>query len=95
MEAALGLVACVQLGRLKDSKVWSPEAVSVLKRNNCRKLLDHSRALMEIFGGNAAADEYHIARIAANAATISTYEGTDDVHALILGRAITGIQAFA
>lgn len=66
-----------------------------MKRNNCLKALEHSRTLMEIFGGNATADEYHIARIAANLHVVSTYEGTTDIHALILGRAITGIQAFA
>ncbi|GAA5890783.1 hypothetical protein JCM6882_000661 [Rhodosporidiobolus microsporus] len=94
MEAALGLVSCVQLGRLKDSGNWSPEMVSLMKRNNCQKTLYHSRILMEVFGGNAASDEYPIARIAANAHVVSTYEGTYDIHALILGKAITGVQAF-
>ncbi|GAA6006027.1 hypothetical protein JCM10207_007313 [Rhodosporidiobolus poonsookiae] len=94
MEAAIALVSCVQLGRLKDDGNWSPEMVSILKRNNCQKALYHSRILMEVFGGNAASDEYAIARIAANCHTISTYEGTYDIHALILGKAITGIQAF-
>ncbi|GAA5989709.1 hypothetical protein JCM11641_002178 [Rhodosporidiobolus odoratus] len=93
-EAALGLVAAVQLGRLKDSGNWSPEMVSLLKRNNCDKALKGARTLMEVFGGNAASDEYGIARIAANAHVVSTYEGTYDIHALILGKAITGIQAF-
>ncbi|TNY22230.1 acyl-CoA dehydrogenase domain-containing protein [Rhodotorula diobovata] len=93
-EAAIGLVSCVQLGRLKDSKNWSPEMVSILKRNNCQKALYHSRILMEVFGGNAASDEYPIARIAANAHVVSTYEGTYDIHGLILGKAITGVQAF-
>ncbi|BGP56291.1 hypothetical protein JCM8202_000241 [Rhodotorula sphaerocarpa] len=94
MEAAIALVACVQLGRLKDSGNWSPEMVSLMKRNNCQKALYHSRILMECFGGNAASDEYPISRIAANAHVVSTYEGTYDVHGLILGKAITGIQAF-
>ncbi|GAA5847472.1 hypothetical protein JCM9279_000497 [Rhodotorula babjevae] len=93
-ESAVGLVSCVQLGRLKDSKNWSPEMVSILKRNNCQKALYHSRILMEVFGGNAASDEYPIARIAANAHVVSTYEGTYDIHGLILGKAITGVQAF-
>ncbi|GAA5913850.1 hypothetical protein JCM8208_004770 [Rhodotorula glutinis] len=93
-ESAIGLVSCVQLGRLKDSKNWSPEMVSILKRNNCQKALYHSRILMEVFGGNAASDEYPIARIAANAHVVSTYEGTYDIHGLILGKAITGVQAF-
>ncbi|GAA5993293.1 hypothetical protein JCM10908_001417 [Rhodotorula pacifica] len=94
MEAAIALIACIQLGRLKDSGNWAPEMVSLLKRNNCQKTLYHSRILMECFGGNAASDEYPIARIAANAHVVSTYEGTYDVHGLILGKAITGIQAF-
>ncbi|ORY90789.1 acyl-CoA dehydrogenase domain-containing protein [Leucosporidium creatinivorum] len=94
MEASLGLVSCVQLGRLKDSGNWSPEMVSLMKRNNCYKATEHTRTLMEIFGGNACADEYHIARIASNLHTVSTYEGTYDIHGLILGKAITGIQAF-
>ncbi|KAJ8293283.1 Glutaryl-CoA dehydrogenase, mitochondrial [Rhodotorula toruloides] len=94
MEAAIGLVSCVQLGRLKDSGNWSPEMVSIMKRNNCQKALDHSRILMEVFGGNAASDEYPIARIAYNLHTVSTYEGTRDIHGLILGKAITGIAAF-
>ncbi|KDE08730.1 glutaryl-CoA dehydrogenase [Microbotryum lychnidis-dioicae p1A1 Lamole] len=93
-EAALGLIASIQLGRLKDSGNWSPEMVSLMKRNNCYKATENTRTLMEIFGGNACADEYHIARIASNLHTVSTYEGTYDVHGLILGRAITGIQAF-
>ncbi|KAM0746287.1 acyl-CoA dehydrogenase domain-containing protein [Meredithblackwellia eburnea MCA 4105] len=94
-EAALGLVSCVQLGRLKDSGNWSPEMVSVMKRNNCTKAVYHSRVLMEIFGGNAASDEYHLARIAGNLHVANTYEGTADIHSLILGKAITGIAAFA
>ncbi|SCZ92537.1 BZ3500_MvSof-1268-A1-R1_Chr5-2g07955 [Microbotryum saponariae] len=104
-EAALGLIASIQLGRLKDAGNWSPEMVSLMKRNNCYKATENTRTLMEIFGGNACADEYHIARIASNLHTVSTYEGdahrlfescagTYDVHGLILGRAITGIQAF-
>ncbi|EPQ28355.1 uncharacterized protein PFL1_04182 [Pseudozyma flocculosa PF-1] len=94
-EAALGLGASLQLGRMKDSGNWSPEMVSLVKRNNCGKALNHSRILMEIFGGNAASDEYHIGRHAQNLHVVSTYEGTADVHALILGKGITGIQAFA
>lgn len=64
-EAVLGLVSAVQLGRLKDDKNWSPEMVSILKRNNCGKALQHSRVLLDVFGGNAASDEYSVARIAA------------------------------
>ncbi|CEQ41337.1 SPOSA6832_03033 [Sporobolomyces salmonicolor] len=70
------------------------EMVSLMKRNNCQKALYHSRILMEVFGGNAASDEYPIARIAANAHVVSTYEGTYDIHGLILGKAITGLAAF-
>ncbi|BGP17198.1 hypothetical protein JCM10213v2_005214 [Rhodosporidiobolus nylandii] len=94
VEAALGLVAAVHLGRLKDAGNWSPEMVSILKRNNCAKALHHSRVLMEVFGGNVASDEYPISRIASNILIAKTYEGTDDIHGLILGKAITGIQAF-
>lgn len=93
-EAAIGLVACVQLGRLKDQGTWAPEMVSVLKRNNCLKALDLVRSLQEIFGGNAASDEYPLARIAANLGVVATYEGTHSIHGLILGKAITGISAF-
>ncbi|GAA5878132.1 hypothetical protein JCM8547_005636 [Rhodosporidiobolus lusitaniae] len=93
-ESTLGLVSAVQLGRLKDSKNWSPEMVSILKRNNCGKALQHARVLLDVFGGNAASDEYRVARIAANLQVVNTYEGTHDIHALIIGKAITGIQAF-
>lgn len=68
--------------------------VSLLKRNNCVAALNHSRTLMEILGGNSIADEYDIGRHSSNLHTVNTYEGTADVHALILGKAITGIQAF-
>ncbi|KZO98095.1 putative glutaryl-CoA dehydrogenase [Calocera viscosa TUFC12733] len=94
-EATLGLFASLQVGRLKDAGNWCPEMVSLVKRNNCGKALDHSRKLMEIFGGNSVSDEYHIGRHVANLHVANTYEGTHDIHALILGKAITGIQAFA
>ncbi len=93
-EATLGLLAALQVGRMKDAKEWSPEMVSMVKRNNCGKALQHSRILMEVFGGNAASDEYHCARVAANLHVVNTYEGTYDIHGLILGKAITGEQAF-
>lgn len=93
-EASLGLLGSLQLGRSKDAGEWSPEMVSIMKRNNCGKALKHSRILMEIFGGNAASDEYHIARHAANLHVVSTYEGTSDIHGLIIGKALTGEQAF-
>ncbi|KDN38197.1 acyl-CoA dehydrogenase NM domain-like protein [Tilletiaria anomala UBC 951] len=94
-EASLGLLAALQLGRMKDAGTWSPEMVSLVKRNNCGKALQHARVLLEIFGGNAASDEYHVARHAANLYVVNTYEGTHDIHCLILGKAITGEQAFA
>lgn len=93
-EAVVGLVAAIQLGRLKDAGNWAPEMVSLLKRNNCGKALEHSRILLDILGGNGIVDEYHIGRHAANLHVANTYEGTHDIHALILGKAITGIQAF-
>ncbi|KAJ7209754.1 acyl-CoA dehydrogenase domain-containing protein [Mycena pura] len=93
-EAALGLIACVQVGRLKDAGRLSPNMISMLKRNNCGKALLHARAVLDIFGGNACADEYHVGRHAANLQVTNTYEGTHDIHALILGRAMTDIQAF-
>ncbi|KAJ7270016.1 acyl-CoA dehydrogenase/oxidase [Mycena haematopus] len=95
-EAALGLLASLQVGRLKDAGRLSSNMVSLVKRNNCGKALVHARALLDIFGGNACADEYHVGRHAANLQVTNTYEGVHyfDIHALILGRAMTGIQAF-
>lgn len=81
-EVGLGLMAALQLGRMKDSKEWSPEMVSLVKRNNCGKALQHARILLEIFGGNAASDEYHTGRHAANLHVVNTYEGTHDIHGL-------------
>ncbi|KAH8914934.1 acyl-CoA dehydrogenase NM domain-like protein [Atractiella rhizophila] len=104
-EIAIGLLACIQLGRLKDEGKVTPEMISLLKRNNCGKALEGSRKLMDVFGGNAIADEYHIGRIVNNLYVVNTYEGRHpcsseelsqaDIHALILGKAITGIPAFA
>ncbi|KAI5450058.1 hypothetical protein NCC49_003819 [Naganishia albida] len=94
-EATLGLLAVLQLGRLKDQGLWHPDMVSMMKRNNCGKALKHSRVLLDILGGNACSDEYHIGRHAANLQVVNTYEGTHDIHALILGKAITGIPAFS
>ncbi|KAK9470965.1 acyl-CoA dehydrogenase/oxidase [Dipodascopsis tothii] len=89
-----GLTACVQVGRLKDDGKAAPEMISMIKRQNCDRALYNSRKLMEVFGGNAASDEYHIGRIAANLWVVQTYEGQSDIHSLILGRAITGVNAF-
>jgi glutaryl-CoA dehydrogenase len=94
-EITLGLHACLRLGRLKDMGRYSPEMVSILKRNNCGKALDIARAARDVHGGNGIADEYHVIRHVMNLEAVNTYEGTHDIHALILGRAQTGIPAFA
>ncbi|KAF8483773.1 acyl-CoA dehydrogenase domain-containing protein [Russula ochroleuca] len=94
-EIALGLQASLRVGRLKDADRATPEMVSIVKRNNCGKALHHARVLLDILGGNATASEYHIGRHVGNLQVTNTYEGTFDIHTLILGRAITGIQAFA
>ncbi|KAJ7782668.1 acyl-CoA dehydrogenase NM domain-like protein [Mycena metata] len=93
-EAALGLLASLQVGRLKDAGKLSSNMISIVKKNNCGKALLHARTVLDIFGGNACSDEYHVGRHAANLQVTNTYEGTNDIHALILGRAMTGIQAF-
>jgi glutaryl-CoA dehydrogenase len=94
-EITLGLHACLRLGRLKDMGRDSPEMVSILKRNNCGKALDIARAARDMHGGNGISDEYHVIRHVMNLEAVNTYEGTHDIHALILGRAQTGIAAFA
>lgn len=114
-DAAFGILASIQVGRLKDEGKATPEMISMIKRQNCDRALSNSRTLQEIFGGNAASDEYHIGRHVANLFVTQTYEGQSDIHgkltnptvysflkilltvatALILGRAITGVQAFA
>ncbi|KAG8957603.1 hypothetical protein FRC03_009980 [Tulasnella sp. 419] len=94
-EIALGLLASLQVGRLKDKGEWAPQMVSIVKRNNCGKALQGARTLLDILGGNACSDEYHIGRHAQNLQVANTYEGTHDIHTLILGRSITDIQAFA
>lgn len=93
-EIALGLQAALQVGRLMDSGDWAPEMVSLIKRNNCGKALDIARLSRDMHGGNGIADEFGVMRHMVNLETVNTYEGTHDVHALILGRAQTGIQAF-
>jgi glutaryl-CoA dehydrogenase len=93
-EITLGLHACLRLGRLKDDGRAAPEMVSLLKRNSCGKALDIARAARDMHGGNGIADEFHVIRHVMNLEAVNTYEGTHDVHALILGRAQTGIQAF-
>ncbi|HEB97438.1 MAG TPA: acyl-CoA dehydrogenase [Sedimenticola thiotaurini] len=94
-EITLGLQACLQLGRLFDRGLAAPEAISLLKRNNAGKALEIARMARDMHGGNGISDEYHVIRHAMNLEAVNTYEGTHDVHALILGRAQTGIQAFA
>ncbi|KAI9883162.1 MAG: hypothetical protein M1823_005076 [Watsoniomyces obsoletus] len=94
-DAAYGILAAIQVGRLKDEGLAAPEMISLVKRENCNRALSNARALQEIFGGNAVSDEYGIGRHVANLFVTQTYEGQSDIHSLILGRAITGIQAFA
>jgi len=93
-EITLGLHACLRLGRLFDEGLATPEAVSMLKRNSAGKALDIARMARDMHGGNGIADEYHVIRHLMNLETVNTYEGTHDIHALILGRAQTGIAAF-
>ncbi|MFT5757876.1 MAG: glutaryl-CoA dehydrogenase [Alteromonadaceae bacterium] len=89
-----GLFACLQVGRLMDAGTLSPEAISLVKRNSCGKALEIARTARDMHGGNGISDEFHIIRHMMNLEAVNTYEGTHDVHALILGRAQTGIQAF-
>ncbi|MGF7148706.1 glutaryl-CoA dehydrogenase [Sphingomonas zeicaulis] len=94
-EIALGLGAALAVGRNIDAGTWAPEMISVIKRNNCGKALEIARIARDMHGGNGIADEFHVIRHLVNLETVNTYEGTHDVHALILGRAITGMQAFS
>ena len=93
-EITIGLQTCLRVGRLMDEGRAAPEAISLAKRNSCGKALDIARAARDMHGGNGVADEYHVIRHVMNLEAVNTYEGTHDVHALILGRAQTGIQAF-
>ncbi|MEO1720042.1 MAG: acyl-CoA dehydrogenase [Pseudomonadota bacterium] len=93
-EITLGLQASLRVGRLMDEGRAAPEMISIVKRNNCGKALDIARLARDMHGGNGIQAEYHVMRHAANLETVNTYEGTHDVHALILGRAQTGLQAF-
>ncbi|MEI9927644.1 MAG: acyl-CoA dehydrogenase [Sphingomonas sp.] len=93
-EIALGLMAALRAGRMFDEGSLSPETISLIKRNNCGKALDIARAARDMHGGNGISAEFHVMRHAINLETVNTYEGTHDVHGLILGRAITGIAAF-
>ena len=94
-EITLGLHACLRLGRLMDDDKATPEMISLLKRNNAGKALDIARVVRDMHGANGIVDEFHVIRHVMNLETVNTYEGTHDIHALILGRAQTGIQAFS
>ncbi|MBU6485660.1 MAG: acyl-CoA dehydrogenase [Betaproteobacteria bacterium] len=93
-EIALGLQGCLRLGRLKDEGRAAPEITSIMKRNSCGKALEIARTARDMHGGNGIVDEFHVIRHVLNLETVNTYEGTHDIHALILGRAQTGISAF-
>lgn len=93
-EITLGLIAAWRLGNLRDNDEGAPEAISLLKRNNCGKSLDIARQARDMLGGNGISDEYHVIRHMMNLEAVNTYEGTHDIHALILGKAQTGLQAF-
>ena len=93
-EITLGLQGCLRVGRLIDESAATPEMVSLVKRNSCGKALDIARLARDMHGGNGIHDEYHVIRHMINLETVNTYEGTHDIHALILGRAQTGLQAF-
>jgi len=94
-EISLALVTCLHVTRLKDEGRLLPEMISLVKRNTCLKSLEIARKARDMLGGNGIVDEYGVFRHMANLETVNTYEGTADIHALILGRAITGIQAFS
>ena len=94
-EIALGLQGCIRIGRLMDEDRLPVEDISMMKRNNCGKALDIARMSRDMHGGNGISDEFHVIRHLMNLETVNTYEGTHDIHALILGRAQTGIQAFS
>jgi glutaryl-CoA dehydrogenase len=93
-ELALGYQSVLRVGRLMDEKKYSPDMISLVKRNSCGKSLDIARQCRDMLGGNGISDEYHIIRHVMNLEAVNTYEGTHDIHALILGRAITDIPAF-
>jgi len=94
-EITLGLQSCLRVGRMLDAGTCAPENISMIKRNSCGKSLDIARVARDMHGGNGISDEFHVIRHMVNLETVNTYEGTNDIHALILGRAQTGIQAFS
>lgn len=93
-EITLGLQACLRVGRLKDEGKAAPEMISMIKRNSCNKAIAIARAARDCLGGNGISDEYHIIRHVMNLEAVITYEGTKNIHSLILGKAVTGIPAF-
>ncbi len=93
-EIALGLQSSLRVGRLMEEELEAPEMISLVKRNNCGKALEIARVARDLHGGNGISDEFHVIRHMMNLEAVNTYEGTHDIHALILGRAQTGIQAF-
>ena len=93
-EIALGLHAVHRVGQMMDDGELPPEAISIVKRNSCGKALDIARMSRDMHGGNGISDEFHVIRHVMNLEAVNTYEGTHDIHALILGRAQTGLQAF-
>ena len=93
-EITLGLQGCLRLGRMKDEGTAAVEITSIMKRNSCGKSLDIARVARDMLGGNGISDEFGVIRHVVNLEVVNTYEGTHDIHALILGRAQTGIQAF-
>jgi len=93
-DISLGLQANIRVGRLLDTKILIPETISIMKRNNCQKALDIARTARDMLGGNGISDEYHIIRHMMNLEAVNTYEGTSDIHGLIIGRGITGHSAF-
>jgi glutaryl-CoA dehydrogenase len=93
-EITLGLQGCLRLGRMKDEATAALEIASIMKRNSCDKALDIARVARDMLGGNGISDEFGIARHLVNLEVVNNYEGTHDIHALILGRAITGVAAF-
>jgi len=93
-EIALGLAGALRLGRMLEQGRAAPPSISLMKRNNCGKALDIARQARDMHGGNGIADEFHVIRHVLNLEAVNTYEGTHDIHALILGRAQTGLSAF-
>lgn len=94
VEISLGLQGCLRVGRMMEANEHSPDMISIIKRNSCGKAIDIARTSRDMLGGNGISDEYHIIRHMMNLEAVNTYEGTHDIHALILGRAITGIPSF-